>query len=142
MSFKPLALATFLTLGLLGMVSGFPQDVSLMAQGQHSIQRTSVNLNTDDLNRPLLLTVKALNGANIQGQIHLNGQVIQSLQGNTTQVNLSNYLGRGNYDIIITGSYYPSQSSVSITLDGNGTQVSQQTGQTGFLNQQINLEVQ
>ncbi|MGK7939217.1 MAG: hypothetical protein AB4062_03495 [Crocosphaera sp.] len=142
MSFKPLTLAAFLTLVLSGMVSGFPQDIYLIAQGQHSIQSTSINLNPNELNQPLLLTVKALNGANIQGQIYLNGQVIKTFQGNATQVNLSNYLSRGNYGILITGSYYPSQGSVSITLNGNSTQVSQQNSQTGFLHQQINLEVQ
>ncbi|MDJ0510623.1 MAG: hypothetical protein QNJ64_15415 [Crocosphaera sp.] len=142
MSFKPLALATFLTLVLLGMVSDFPKDVYLIAQGQHLMQSTSINLNHNDLSQPLVLTIKALNGANIKGEIYLNGQVIKTLQGNTTEVNLSNYLSRGNYGILITGMYYPSQSSVSITLDGNGTQVSQQTGKTGLLKQQINLEVQ
>ncbi len=142
MSFKTLALATFLTLVLSGIFSGFRQDIYLIAHGQNSIQTTSINLNHNELNHPLLLTIKALNGASIQGQIYLNGQVIKPLKGNTTQVNLSNYLGRGNYGILITGSYSPSQGSVSITLDGNGTQVNQQTSQTGFLNQQINLEVQ
>ena len=142
MSFKPFPLATFLTLILLGMISGFSQDTYWIAQGQYSLQSTSINLNQADLNRPLLLTVKALNGARIQGKISVNGQVIKALQSNTSQVNLSNYLGRGNYNIVITGSYYPSQGSVIITLDGNGTQISQQTSQTGFLNQQINLEVQ
>ncbi len=142
MYFKPLALATFFTVILSGMVSGFPQDIGSIAQSQTSVQSTSINLSASELNQPLWLTIKALNGANLQGQIKLNGQVIQGLQGTNAQVNLSNYLSPGNHEIAVTGNYSPAQGSVIIEVNGNGTQISQQTRGTGILNQQLNMEVE
>ncbi len=141
MSLKPLVLATILTGILLGMVSGFPQEINAISQSSRSIQSSSINLNISELNQPLFLKIQGLNGANIQGQVKLNGQVINTLQGTNTQVNLSNYLGLGNHQITIQGNYYPSQGSVLIELKGNQTQVTQQTSGNGLLNQQLNMEV-
>ncbi|MDJ0658702.1 MAG: hypothetical protein QNJ42_04350 [Crocosphaera sp.] len=141
MSLKPLALAGLLTIILSSMVSGFPQDIVAVAQFQTSIQSSSINLNASELNQPLWLEIKALNGANLQGHVKLNGQVIKTLQGHHNQVNLSNYLGRGNHEITVKGNYYPSRGSVMIELKGNETQITQQTSGNGLLNQQLNMEV-
>ncbi|MDJ0730942.1 MAG: hypothetical protein QNJ33_13205 [Crocosphaera sp.] len=141
MSLKPLVLATVLTGILFGMVSGFPQEINVIAQSSRSIQSSFVNLNVSELNQPLWLEIQGLNGAKVQGQVKLNGQVIQTLQGSSNQVNLSNYLRRGNYQITLQGNYYPSQGSVLIQLKGNQTQLTQQTSGNGLLNQQLNMEV-
>ena len=93
------------------------------------------------MNQPLWLEIQGLNGANIQGQVKLNGQVIQTLQGTSNQVNLSNYLRRGNHQITVQGNYYPPQGSVLIEVKGNQTKITQQTSGNGLLNQQINMEV-
>ncbi|MDJ0598831.1 MAG: hypothetical protein QNJ37_08340 [Crocosphaera sp.] len=141
MSLKPLALASLLTIILSSMVPSFPQEIDAIAQIQTSIQSSSINLNARELNQPLWLNINALDGANLQGQVRLNGQVIKTLEGSNNQVNLSNYLSRGNYQITVKGNYYPSQSSIVIELKGQETQVTQQTSGNGLLNQQLNMEV-
>ncbi len=141
MSLKPLTLATLFTILLSGMVTGLPEGIDAIAQNQMSLQSSSINLNITELNQPLLLQIKGIDQTNIQGQVTVNGEVIQTLQGRNNQVNLSNYLSQGNHQIIITGNYYPSQGSVIIELKGNQTQVTQQTSGNGLLNQQLNMEV-
>ncbi|MEM8779636.1 MAG: hypothetical protein AAGF26_12340 [Cyanobacteria bacterium P01_G01_bin.49] len=141
MSFKSLALAAFSTVVLSTMVSGLPQEMDAIAQNQISVQSTSIDLESSELNQPLWLSINALNGANLQGQIKLNGRMIQRINGSETQVNLSNYLSRGEHQLMVTGSYYPSHSSVIIELNSNTTQVSQQTSGTGSLNQQLTIGV-
>ncbi|WP_107670586.1 hypothetical protein [Cyanothece sp. BG0011] len=141
MSLKPLALATLFTLILSSMVTGLPKGIDAIAQNQMSLQRSSISLDATELNQPLLLRIQGLNQTNIQGQIIVNGQVIKTLEGSNNQVNLSNYLSRGNYEITVKGNYYPSQGSVVIDLQGNQTQVRQQTSGNGLLNQQLNMEV-
>ena len=141
MSLKPLVLATILTGVLLGMVSGSPQEIKAIPPSSISIQSSSINLNISELNQPLFLEIQGLNGASIQGEVKLNGQVIKTLQGTSNQVNLSNYLHLGNHQITVQGTYYPTQGSVLIELKGNQTQVTQQTSGNGLLNQQLNMEV-
>ena len=67
--------------------------------------------------------------------------MIKILQGSHNQVNLSNYLSRGNYEITVKGNYYPSRGSVMIELKGNETQITQHTSGNGSLNQQLNMQV-
>ncbi|ACB50925.1 hypothetical protein cce_1575 [Crocosphaera subtropica ATCC 51142] len=141
MSLKPLALAILFTVILSGMVTGLSEEYGAIAQNSISRQSSSINLNGSELNQPLWLQIQGVNGTNIQGQITVNGQVIKTLQGNNEQVDLSNYLSRGNYEITVQGNYYPSQGSVVVELKGNQTQVTQQTSGNGLLNQQLNMEV-
>lgn len=141
MSFKSFALAACSTVILSTMVSGFPQEIDAIAQSQTSIQSTSIDLDAQDLNQPLWLSVRGLDGAKIQGQIKLDGRVIRGLSGSGTQINLSDYLSRGYHEITVTGNYSPSHSSVMIELNGGGTQVNQQTSGTGSLNQQLSIGV-
>ncbi|MEA5510357.1 hypothetical protein VB715_11335 [Crocosphaera sp. UHCC 0190] len=122
-------------------MSGVQQKIEITAQAQSSIQSTSIEINANELSQPLWLTIRTSNEANLQGQIKLNGQVIQGLSGQGSQVNLSNYLRRGEQEIVITGNYSPADASVMIELNGNNTQVSQQTSGNGFLNQQIRIGV-
>ncbi len=141
MSLRPLVLATILTGVLFGMVSGYTHEINAIAQSTSSIQSSSINLNSRELNQPLWLEITGLNGSRFQGEVKLNGQVITTLQGSSNKVDLSNYLRRGNYEVTVQGNYYPSQGSVQINLNGNNIQVMQETSGNGLLDQQINLEV-
>lgn len=141
MQVKPFVLAVFSTVFLLILLSGIQQKIEITAQAQSSIQSTSIDLGANDLSQPLWLIIRTSNGANLQGQVKLNGQVIQALNGQGSQVNLSNYLRRGKQEIVITGNYSPADGSVIIELNGNNTQVSQQTSGNGSLNQQIRIGV-
>ena len=141
MSLRPFVLATILTGVLFGMVSGYTHEIKVIAQSARSFQSSEINLIERELNQPLWLEITGLNGSRVQGEVKLNGQVIKTLQGSSNQVELSNYLRRGNYQVTVEGNYYPSQGSVVINLKGNNIQVMQETSGNGLLEQQLNLEV-
>ncbi len=141
MSLRPLVLAAILTGVLFGMVSGYTHEIKAIAQSARSIQSSEINLNFSELNQPLWLEITGLNGSQVQGQVKLNGQVIKTIKGSSNQVDLSNYLRRGNYEVTVQGNYSPSQGSVLINLKGKNIQVMQEIGGNGLLDQQLNLEV-
>jgi hypothetical protein len=141
MNLKNLAFAVISPMILWVTLSSLPQENYVVAQMQESTQVTSIDLSFNDLNKPLWLTIRVSNGARIQGQIKLDGRVIQSLNSQETKVNLSSYLKRGQQEISVTGSYSPIQSSVMIELNGENNQVSQQSSGNGSLNQVLIIGV-
>ncbi|MBW4444788.1 MAG: hypothetical protein KME10_27065 [Plectolyngbya sp. WJT66-NPBG17] len=106
----------------------------------NSTQRTAVTLNTTSLKRPCWLTVAIAKGQ-LNGQIKIGNQVIQSLKGSRTVVNLAPYLSSGTKTIDISGKYQPARGSLRIEFSGAGTQVSQQASGSGIFNHRLIVTV-
>ncbi|NJM87647.1 MAG: hypothetical protein HC847_11090 [Hydrococcus sp. RU_2_2] len=118
--------------------SSFAETVQLKQQ----TQETTISLEADQLRHPHFLCVSTTKtGTQLTGKIELNGKFIQSLN-NKTKINLSPYLGLGKHKINISARYRPTGDSVQIEFIGPNTQVSQQTGGSGYVNQRLIIEVQ
>ncbi len=105
-------------------------------------QQTTINLSLADLRQACMLTIKATNPATrLTGQIKLDGRLIQTLSDRPSEINLSSYLKPGKHQIEILGSYTPAHASITVELRGTGTQVTQQTGGSGQLNQLLMINV-
>lgn len=144
MDIKLLTLAAFLTAILaatMPLIDRNPVIASATGIKQNS-QTVTISLREYDLNNPHVLTVSAEQSwTRITGQIELNGRQLQSLNNSRTQINLSPLLTSGVNTLKIKGNYNPRNSSVKIELRGENTQISQQTGGNGILNQVIIIDV-
>ncbi|EAZ91661.1 hypothetical protein [Crocosphaera chwakensis] len=106
-------------------------------------QQTSVNLSLSDLDSPCILSISSSpSETQLTGEISLNGQLIKSFTGHNNEINLSPYLMSGQQIISISGHYTPSHSSVKIELTGNSTHISQETGGSGQIKQQLIFNIQ
>jgi hypothetical protein len=103
-------------------------------------QETRINVNQNQLNFPYLLSLKT-SSTNLQGKIEVNGKVITTKLNSNTVIDLSRYLNQGQNTVLITGSYSPANSSVTINLQGNGSNVTQTTGGNGQIKQKITVYV-
>ncbi len=106
----------------------------------NNTQRTSVTLNATALRQPCWLTVAIADGQ-LNGQIKIGNQIIQSLKGSRTRVNLAPYLSSGTKTIDISGKYQPMRGSLQIEFSGAGTQVSQQVSGSGSFNHSLIVTV-
>jgi hypothetical protein len=107
-----------------------------------SMQMSTISLQREALKKTFLLSILPSSSiTNLQGQVSLNGKVIDRLDRTKNTLNLSSQLKRGTNRLIITGPYLPVDSSVNIHLEGSNTEVNQQTGGNGLLNQMLVIEV-
>lgn len=104
-------------------------------------QETTVSVNKNQLNNPYLLSLQTSLATNLQGKIEVNGKVITTNLNSNIVVDLSSYLNQGKNTVLITGSYNPANSSVTINLEGDGTSVTQTTGGNGQIQQKITIYV-
>lgn len=105
-------------------------------------QQTTVNLRASDLDKPHVLSISASQKEiQLTAEVSLNGQLIKSLTGNHNMLDLSPYLSLGKQIVSISGNYTPSHSSVKIELSGQTTHISQETGGSGELRQQLIFNV-
>lgn len=105
-----------------------------------SIQRSSLSLSAANLKQPQILKINAQN-ARLQGKISVNGKVVQRLNDNTSELNLSPYLSIGQQKVEISAQYSPSTAAVSVEVQGSGNNISQQTSGSGTLNYTLDLNV-
>lgn len=107
-----------------------------------SMQMSTISLQKQGLKTPCLLSIlPSSNITNLQGKVLLNGKIIDRLNTTEKNLDLSSQLKRGSNRLIITGKYFPVDSTVSIHLQGLNTEVNQQTGGNGILNQMLVIEV-
>ncbi len=105
-------------------------------------QESTINISSANLRRPYTLRVStATAGARLNGEVRLNGAVVQRLRNNRTEINLSPRLSRGSNTIEISGTYRPASSSVRIEFVGSNTRISQQNQGSGSLNQTLTVNV-
>jgi hypothetical protein len=104
-------------------------------------QRSTLNLRAANLNQPHVLKINSP-GAQLNGEITLNGKVIQRIHSNQVQINLSPLLSVGEQKVEIAARYSPPSSAVSVELEGPGTNVAQQTSGNGVLNYAMTVNVQ
>lgn len=105
-------------------------------------QQTTVNVSSSDLDKPHVLSISASQQeTQLTGEISLNGQLIKSFTGNHNVLDLSPYLTLGRQIVSISGNYTPSHASVKIELTGKTTHISQETGGSGELQQQLIFNV-
>jgi hypothetical protein len=107
-----------------------------------SMQMSTISLQQQGLKTPCLLSILPSSAiTNLQGKVLLNGKIIDRLNTTEKNLDLSSQLKRGSNRLIITGKYFPMDSTVSIHLQGLNTKVNQQTGGNGLLNQMLVIEV-
>jgi hypothetical protein len=107
-----------------------------------SMQMSTISLQQQGLKTPCLLSILPSSAiTNLQGKVLLNGKIIDRLNTTEKKLDLSSQLKRGSNRLIITGKYFPVDSTVSIHLQGLNTEVNQQTGGNGILNQMLVIEV-
>jgi hypothetical protein len=118
-------------------------DLQTFAQTTYqNIQMTTLNLQREGLKTPCLLSISPSSSINrLQGQVLLNGKVINRLDSKGVTLNLSSQLKPGSNRLVITGQYTPVDEIVSIHLEGLNTEIDQQTGGNGVLNQTLVIEV-
>ncbi|MFH7029805.1 MAG: hypothetical protein ACHBN1_31700 [Heteroscytonema crispum UTEX LB 1556] len=114
---------------------------SSYSSGAGGYQRSTLNLSAVNLNQPHILKISSP-GAQLNGEITLNGKVIQRIHSNQVEINLSPLLSVGEQKVEIAASYSPPSSGVSVELDGLGTNVVQQTSGNGVLNYVMTVNVQ
>ncbi|HEY9640616.1 MAG TPA: hypothetical protein V6C57_09030 [Coleofasciculaceae cyanobacterium] len=108
--------------------------------GSFSQQQTTLNLNAANLKQPYILSVSTA-GAQLNGQIVLDGKVIQVLSSDRAQINLSPYLTVGQHTVEISADYAPASSSIRVEFSGVGTSISQQTSGSGRLRHILLIQV-
>jgi hypothetical protein len=144
MKFKIFFLAISYTLVLAASVPVKIQanGVADAAEIKQQNQETWVSLSSNALSKPHFLRINTLRtGTQISGKIKLDGKYIKKLDGDI-EINLAPFLTPGKHAIDITGTYHPSSDSVRVEFIGPATQVSQQTGGNGDINQTIIIEVE
>jgi len=107
-----------------------------------SMQMSTISLQKEGLKTPCLLSIiPSSTITNLQGQVSLNGKIIDQLDTTGNTLDLSSQLKRGSNRLIITGKYFPLDSTISIHLKGLNTEINQQTRGDGLLNQMLVIEV-
>lgn len=124
------------------------------SQGSSSIQQTStqtnsrqtnetvISLDAAQLGQPYVLRVSAPKGTQLTGQISLGNKVIKRFASDQAVLNLSPNLLRGRPTLKISGTYKPAQSAVKVEFSGPGTDLSQEIGGSGKLDQTLVINVQ
>ncbi|MEB3120748.1 MAG: hypothetical protein VKL41_05935 [Snowella sp.] len=119
-----------------------PSDRPGLQTVAQSMQMSTISLQNQGLKTPCLLSILPSSAiTNLQGKVLLNGKIIDRLNTTEKNLDLSSQLKRGSNRLIITGKYFPMDSTVSIHLQGLNTEVNQQTGGNGLLNQMLVIEV-
>ncbi|PAX59636.1 hypothetical protein [Brunnivagina elsteri] len=108
---------------------------------QTSIQESTFSLSSANLNQPQTLKINS-SGTKLKGEISINGKVVQQLDKNQSEINLSPYLSTGTQKVEIKANYTPTNADVSVEIEGSGSNISQQTSGSGTLNYTLNLTVQ
>lgn len=113
------------------------------AQSQSSYQQqtTGISVNSDALKSPHILSIKTTDNTQMNGEVSVDGVVIKKILGSQISFNLSPYLKKGTKKVEISGTYKPASSSVEIEFSGPSTNLSQQMGGNGRLNQTIVITV-
>lgn len=108
------------------------------------IQQVSINLNLNDLQQANTLKVIKVNNlasGYLTGEIKLGGKTIKTIVSNTTELNLSPFLKKGDNVLEIWGNYSPIKSSIQVEFTGPNTAVSQQNAGTGKITHQLIINV-
>ena len=105
------------------------------------VQETTIDVNAANLRQPHILTISS-STRSLTGQIKLNGRVLKNITNRDIRINLSPHLRSGENTIEISGNYSPANSSVKVEFIGPNTQVNQQTGGSGKINQLLMIFVE
>lgn len=157
MDMKPLLLVTSCTAVLITCTTAMAsiQQISIQQTSNQgdSVQQTSVQsssqnseivISVDSANtrQPHILKINPPRDIHLIGEITINDKVVKEFKNEGAILNLSRFLSLGRQTIKISGNYKPVASSIKIEFSGPGTQVSQQTGGSGKLNQTLIVNVQ
>lgn len=108
---------------------------------QQQIQETTISLNVADLNEPHILTINS-SGSKLNGEIKLNGKVIETISKKETEIDLSSQLKKGKNIIEISGNYTPNSSLISVEFITPVNELFQEVGGSGEIHQKIIIDVQ
>ena len=109
----------------------------------NSSQNSEIVVNVDSANtrQPHILRISSPRDIQMIGQVTINDKVVKEFNNEGAILELSRFLSLGRQTIKISGNYKPVASSIKIEFSGLGTQVSQQTGGSGKLNQTLIINV-
>jgi hypothetical protein len=150
---KPLVIKSiagvFLSLSPFLHSSAIAQSTNYSLISQNNVvqqtQEDYINIRVADLSKVNTLTIAKINNlneGNLTGEIKINGQKIQDLKGNETNINLSPQLKKGINRVEVIGQYNPVSSSVKIEFSGSSTSISQVTSGGDALNYNLVISVE
>jgi hypothetical protein len=113
------------------------------SQNQNSFQQqmTAINIDTNGLKSPHILSIRATANTDLSGQVAVNGATIKRLQSNQISFNLSPFISQGINQVEISGNYKPLTSSINIEFYGSSTKIYQQVSGNGTLRQTLMINV-
>ncbi len=117
------------------------QQTNQRSQSSSNIQESTFSLSSANLNQPQTLKINS-SGTELKGEISIDGKVVQQLDQNQSEINLSPYLSTGKRKVEIKANYTPPSANISVEIEGSGSHISQQTSGSGTLNYTLNLTVQ
>lgn len=109
-----------------GISQTHTSQTSTTSSQNHSTASTTISLSAANLKYPHRLIIHS-SGDTLTGQIILDGEVIQSLRSNPTEINLSPYLSAGRHTIEIVSSSTPTTANLTVEFVAPGTRTMQQT---------------
>lgn len=124
-----------------GDMKDFGTFVSQQNDQSSQSQQNTLNVNAADVSQPHILSINS-SATELKGEIAVDGRVVKKLNSNSSQINLSPYLSVGQHKVEIYARYSPPTSGVNVTINGPGTNVTQQNSGEGTLNYKIDVNVQ
>jgi hypothetical protein len=106
-----------------------------------SLQKTAISVKKENLGQPHILKINS-SGSKFKGEIVMNNLVIQEIDSNKLEINLSPYLSRGEQILQVRGKYEPPASTVDLELSSPENNTIQQSSGTGKLDYQLTFNVQ
>lgn len=103
-------------------------------------QTHAITISRSQADQPHRLMITS-SGA-IEGDITINGELVQILKRGSTTINITPYLEAGDVSVFITGRYDPADAPVVIRFDGPDTNLNHRSAESGYLSYHIDLQVQ
>lgn len=110
-------------------------------RGRQPNQKATITIKKNHLKEPYILSIDSQTEW-IDARIDLNGEVLQELTNRSTRINLSSLLQPGKNTIEISGEYGPTESTVTVELQGPDTRVNHQTTGSGKLDGIVEILVE
>jgi hypothetical protein len=121
--------------------NSFTNSKSSSLLGSSNYQKATISVKKENLGQPHMLKINS-GGSKLKGEIVMNNQVIQEINDNKLEINLSPYLSKGEQILKVRGKYEPASSTVDLELSSPENNTIQQSSGTGKLDYQLTFNVQ
>ena len=99
----------------------------------------TISLSQAHRDSPHWLEIESPTGTTLRGELTINNTVQLTLEGSSTQVDLSPYLQQPTTEVLVTGTYDADAPPAMIRFKGPDTLVQQHITDGGDINFQLNL---